>query len=106
MLPHRLKVGWTPMTSSQPSSTAFVSGESDLPPEDIVDVKEEITPSHLRCIPGSCPGVYALSDGNLLIIGKKPSDSLYKQVEAKIADDEFAVVLSPEFFQNVEPVSK
>jgi hypothetical protein len=102
MIPPRLKVGWKSMTSSRPSSTSFVSGGS----EDLVDIKEEITPSHLRCFAGSCPGVYTLSDGNLLIIGKKPSDAIHKQVEAKVADDEFAVVLSPEFFQNIEPTSK
>jgi hypothetical protein len=66
-----------------------------------IEIEKEITPSHLRCFAGSCPAVYTLSDGNLLIIGKKPSDTLYKQVEAKVADDEFAVVLSPEFFQKI-----
>jgi hypothetical protein len=64
-------------------------------------IAEELTPSHLRCMPASCPAVFTLSDGNLLIIGKKPSEELRKQVEGKVADDEFAVVLSPEFFKNL-----
>jgi hypothetical protein len=66
-----------------------------------IEIKDEITPSHLRCFQASCPAVFTLSDGNLLVIGKKPSDELRKQVEGKVADDEFAVVLSPEFFKNL-----
>jgi hypothetical protein len=66
-----------------------------------IKVNEEITPFHLRCVPCSCPAVYTLSDGNLLIIGKKPNDDLYKEVEGKVADDELAVVLSPDFFVNL-----
>ncbi len=70
-----------------------------------IQVKEEITPTHLRCMPASCPAVYTLSDGNLLIIGKKPSEDLSRQVQEKIADDEFAVVLSPEYFEHVNTSS-
>ena len=66
-----------------------------------IELKDEITPSHLRCLPASCPAVFTLSDGNLLIIGKKPSEELQKQVKGKVGDDEYAVVLSPEFFKNV-----
>jgi hypothetical protein len=64
-------------------------------------VKEEITPSHLRCFPGSCPAVYTLEDGNLLIIGKKLSSEVDAEVRNKVGDDEYAIVLSPEFFQNL-----
>jgi hypothetical protein len=66
-----------------------------------IELKDEITPHHLRCFPASCPAVFTLSDGNLLIIGKKPSEELQKQVKGKVGDDEYAVVLSPEFFKNV-----
>ena len=66
------------------------------------EVKEEITPSHLRCHAGSCPSVFTLTDGNLLIIGKKPSEDLRQAVEGKVGDDEFVVVLSPDFFQNLQ----
>ena len=66
-----------------------------------IELKDEITPSHLRCMPSACPAVYALSDGNLLIIGKKPSKELRMQIEGKVADDEFAIVLSPEYFKNL-----
>ena len=66
-----------------------------------VKIKTEITPHHLRCAFGSCPGVYELEDGNLLIIGKKTSDSLHKEIKNKIGSDEFAVVINPDFFQNL-----
>jgi hypothetical protein len=66
-----------------------------------VKLVKEITPPHLRCIPASCPAVYTLEDGNLLIIGKKPSSELNAEVKHKVGDDEYAVVLSPEFFQNL-----
>ncbi|HEY7646916.1 MAG TPA: hypothetical protein VH858_17885 [Hyphomicrobiales bacterium] len=68
-------------------------------------LKEEITPEHLKCIPGSCPAVYTLTDGNLLIIGKRPSDTLMRQVEGKVASDEFAVVLNPEYLQRLSATS-
>jgi hypothetical protein len=45
--------------------------------------------------------VRKLSDGNLLIVGKRPSDQLYKQIRNNVSDDEFAIVISPEFFQNL-----
>ena len=64
-------------------------------------IKEELTPAHLRCSWGGCPAVYSLSDGKLLVIGKKPAEDLAAQIEGKVADDEFAVVLGPEFFQNL-----
>jgi hypothetical protein len=61
-----------------------------------VEIKEEITPTRLRCTGGSCPSVYRLSDGNLLIVGKRPSAALAQQVQGKVASDEFAIVVSPE----------
>ena len=64
-------------------------------------IKDEITPSQHRCIGGSCPGVYILDDGNLLIIAKKAPHDLHQQVEHKIAEDELAVVISPDFFENL-----
>ena len=69
------------------------------------EIKEEITPTRLRCTGGSCPSVYRLSDGNLLIIGKKPSAALSQQVQGKVASDEFAIVLSPDYLQNLHSVS-
>lgn len=64
-------------------------------------IKAEITPAHLRCCPASCPSVYVLSDGDLLIIGKKISEDLHKDIEGKVAADEFAIRISPEFFQHL-----
>lgn len=66
-------------------------------------IKEEITPAHLRCVPASCPAVYTLSDGDLLIIGKQLCRELYKEVEGKVGADEFAVRISPDFFRHLPP---
>jgi hypothetical protein len=63
---------------------------------------EEITPSHLRCGIGSCPGVYKLDNGNLLIVGKRLSDGLSAQIGHRVGDDEHAIELNPEFFQNLK----
>ena len=62
-------------------------------------IEKEITPKHLRCSLGGCPAVLELSDGDLLIIGKALSADLLKQVEGRIAGDELAIKLSPEFFR-------
>ena len=71
-----------------------------------VKINEELTPVHLRCGPGSCPAVYTLSDGDLLIIGKKLTNELSQEIAHKVADDEFAVKLSPEFFVGLLGASK
>lgn len=47
-------------------------------------IKDEITPHHLRCAFGSCPSVYELEDGNLLIIGKKPQKVYAKKSKIKL----------------------
>jgi hypothetical protein len=65
-------------------------------------VSQELTPAHLRCSWGGCPSVFSLSDGQILIIGKKPSLDLYSQVQHKVADDEFAIVVSCDLLQNVK----
>jgi hypothetical protein len=64
-------------------------------------VKEEITPSYLRCSYGGCPAVFKLSDGDLLIIGKVPSSDLLEEINGRVSADEFAVKLSPEFFKSL-----
>jgi hypothetical protein len=70
-----------------------------------VEIKEEITPTHLRCVGGSCPSVYRLSDGNLLIVGKRPSAVLSQQIQGKVTSDEFAIVLDPDYLQNLRSTS-
>lgn len=62
-------------------------------------IKNEITPRHLRCSMGGCPGVFTLSDGDLLIIGKALSPDLLEQVAGRVASDEIALKLSSEFFK-------
>jgi hypothetical protein len=36
-----------------------------------------LTPEHLRCFAGSCPSVYELDDGRLLIVGELASRPLF-----------------------------
>lgn len=64
-------------------------------------ITKELTPAHLRCVAGSCPAVYALSDGELLIIGKKVTGPLHDEIADRIGSDEFAVRLSQEFFSDI-----
>jgi len=72
------------------------------PPEaPMPKIKEELTPSALRCSIGACPAVFSLDDGNLLIVGKKLSPELAKETEGKVSDDEHAIVLSPDFFKDL-----
>jgi hypothetical protein len=62
---------------------------------------EEITPKHLRCPWGQCVSVYRLEDGNLLIIGKDPSPQVAEKIAEKVASDEKAVVISPEYLSEL-----
>lgn len=63
---------------------------------------KEITPKHLRCAIGSCPGVYEIDDGNLLIIGKNITTELDEKIQSKIGKDEFAVLINREFFSELQ----
>jgi hypothetical protein len=65
------------------------------------DIKEDLTPPHLRCSVGACPAVLRLSNGNLLIIGTKLSAELMEQVGARIGKDEIGIQISPEFFSRL-----
>jgi hypothetical protein len=58
----------------------------------------EITPAHLRCSYSGCPAVFAASDGDSVIIGNKLPSDLQAQLQNRIADDEFIIKISPEFF--------
>jgi hypothetical protein len=59
---------------------------------------EDLTPDHLRCSFGGCPGVYRLNDGDLLIIGKVLPPELMSEMEGRVGPDEFAVKISPDYF--------
>ena len=66
-----------------------------------VEIVEEATPAHLRCSYGGCPGLFKLSDGDLLVIGKALSAELLDQIRERVADDEFAIKISSEYFRNL-----
>lgn len=67
----------------------------------IVTVEQEITPEHLRCASGFCPAVHRASDGDLVIIGKIPSEEILNQMAMKIGQDEFIIKINPEFFRKI-----
>ena len=62
---------------------------------------KEITPAHLRCAIGSCPGVYEIDGGDLVIVGKKLSAELKQKIEERVGEDEYAIVIKRDFFENL-----
>jgi hypothetical protein len=50
---------------------------------------------------GGCPAVVELTNGELLIIGKRLPDQLAAEVKHRIADDEFAICISADYFKNL-----
>jgi hypothetical protein len=64
-------------------------------------IKNEVTPAALRCSCGACQAVYRLHDGDLLIVGKKLDKELAQEIQSKVADDEYAIKISPEFFKDL-----
>jgi hypothetical protein len=64
-------------------------------------IVEDITPAHLRCGIATCPGILILDNGNLLVIGKRLSEGLIAQIGHRVSSDEYAIEISPEFFQNL-----
>lgn len=62
---------------------------------------QDLTPEHLRCaIQSSCPAVVAHA-GDLVIIGKRAGD-LAAQLGKGVGPDEYAIVISPDYFENVK----
>jgi hypothetical protein len=66
-----------------------------------IHILENVTPSPLRCGAASCPSVHQLSDGNLLIVGKKLPPTLLAEASHLIGDGEQAVILGPDYFTGV-----
>jgi hypothetical protein len=62
-------------------------------------IDREVTPVRLRCSVGGCPAVFISTDKEVVVIGKKLSPDLEAELADRIADDEFAVKLSIEFFE-------
>ncbi len=65
-----------------------------------VKIEEELTPVPLRCVAATCPSVFSLSDGNILIIGKKISGELLEQIKHKVGEDEYVILIEPAYLQN------
>jgi hypothetical protein len=64
-------------------------------------IEKEITPLPLRCSLGGCPAVFVATDGDIVVIGKKLQTDLQDELAGRIADDEFAVKLSRDFFKGL-----
>lgn len=63
---------------------------------------ENLTPAHLLCaVAASCPSIYRLGDGKLLVVGKRDVDCLYLRNVA-IGDDEQAVIISPDLLDSLK----
>ena len=63
---------------------------------------KNITPQHLRCTFGACPSVFRMEDGNLLIIGKKPSAELADEIRSRIGPGEQAVIIAPAYLAQTD----
>jgi hypothetical protein len=58
-----------------------------------------LTPEHLRCAYGTCPAVYELEDGRLLIVGKWANSEMRGDVP--VGEDETAIVIDRAYLANV-----
>ena len=63
---------------------------------------KEITPKHLRCTIGACPGVFEVEGNDLIVIGKKISSALNEEIGSRVGEDEFAVRISRDFFSELQ----
>ncbi len=53
---------------------------------------KEVTPAAFICGPGSCPSVFEIEDGRLLVIGKKVDASKARLLpEGKVGPDELVI---------------
>lgn len=65
-------------------------------------IQEDLTPGHLRCAAASCPAVFKLADGKLLVVGERPSQAVLAEIEGKISEQEVALIIDPAYFQNLK----
>lgn len=64
----------------------------------------EVTPEALKCaLTAACPAVFetAAEPRMLLIIGKKPSAELLAEIEGRVGEDEYAIVIDRALLGNV-----
>ena len=101
----------------------ILKGEHDMVPDAIRsrgdNPMRNLTPQSMLCEHYSCPGVYQLEDGRLLIVGATasgtwwhPSDSVvttaYKDLveTGKIADTETAIVIHPDLLADIPEITR
>lgn len=63
---------------------------------------KEITPAHLRCAIGTCSAVYEVDGDDLLVIGKKITSELNEKIQSRVGEDEFAILINREFFNELQ----
>lgn len=66
-----------------------------------MDIAEDVTPSHLKCGVGTCVTVYRLTNGDLMIIGKKPPSYLEKEIQDRVGEDEQIIIIDPAYFSAI-----
>jgi hypothetical protein len=64
---------------------------------------KNLTPKKLRCGLGTCPAVYEIEPGKLLIIGKR-AELVALQRGARIGADETAVIIDHELLGEIGAV--
>lgn len=53
---------------------------------------KEVTPKEMMCHTSSCcPAVFETDNGSYVVIGKKLDANVTKQLEGRVAEDEFVV---------------
>lgn len=56
---------------------------------------KDLTPERMRCV----PALFEAENGDLVIIGKRPSEEMLAEIEDRIGEDEFAVVIPAELLE-------
>ena len=60
---------------------------------------QDLTPSHLKCFHGTCPSVWELDDGRLLIVG----EVAYKNLP--VGGRETAIIIDRALLANIRQIS-
>jgi hypothetical protein len=63
---------------------------------------KELTPLHLRCTFGGCPGIYEADDKNFVIIGKELTPEQKREIGERIGEGEYAIVIRREYLKGLE----
>ena len=68
---------------------------------DDLAILRNLTPNKFRCSFGGCPAVFETENGEIVIVGKKPSSTISEQLKNKVSQDELAIVIERELLANL-----